>query len=121
MPASHTAPSAGSPARESLQPVTCPRCGEQFPLTEALAEELAGHVLAGKEAALREQIGKDLGARYAQDMQEMQDRVREQDAALRQDSKVINEVPGHRGPAPPATAEAGGRPGRPAGREGADA
>ena len=92
MPASHTAPSAGSLVRESPQLVTCPRCGEQFPLTEALAEELAGHVLAGKEAALREQIGKDLGARYAQDMQEMQDRVREQDAALRQDSEVIKQL-----------------------------
>ena len=92
MSASHTTPPAESPARESLQTVTCPRCGEQFPLTDAIAEELAGHVLAGKETALREQIAKDLGARYALDIEAMQDRLREQETALRQDSEVIKKL-----------------------------
>ena len=35
---------------------------------------------------------RTFGARYAQDMQEMQDRVREQEAALRQDSEVIKKL-----------------------------
>jgi hypothetical protein len=92
MSASHTTPPAGSPARESRQLITCPRCGEQFPLTDALAEELAGHVLAGKETAFREQIAKDLQARYSLDIETMQDRLREQETALRQDSEVIKKL-----------------------------
>lgn len=92
MSASQTTPPAESLARESLQLVTCPRCGEQFPLTDALAEELAGHVLAGKETVLREQIAKDLRARYALDIEAMKDRLREQETALRQDSEVIKKL-----------------------------
>jgi hypothetical protein len=82
-----------SSARESHdQLVTCPRCGQQFPLTDALAEELAGHVLAGKEPALREQIARDVQARYAQDLQEMQGKLHEQEEALQQDSEVIKKL-----------------------------
>jgi hypothetical protein len=92
MSASHTTPPAERPVRESLQMVICPRCGEQFPLTDALAEEVAGHVLAGKETALREQIAKDLGTRYALDIEAMQGRLREQETALRQDSEVIKKL-----------------------------
>jgi hypothetical protein len=93
MSASRTIPLAESPARESHdQLVTCPRCGEQFPLTDALAEEMAGHVLAAKEPALREQIAKDLRARYAHDVEAMQDRLREQETALQQDSEVIKKL-----------------------------
>jgi len=82
-----------SPARESHdQLVTCPRCGQQFPLTDALAEELAGHVLAGKEPALRDQIARDVQAQHAHDLQEMQGRLREQEEALQQDSEVIKKL-----------------------------
>ena len=89
----HTTPPAGSSARRSHdQMVTCPRCGEQFPLTDALAEELAGHVLAGKETALREQITKDLRGRYAHDLQDMRDRLREQEEVRLQDTEVIKKL-----------------------------
>jgi hypothetical protein len=82
-----------SPVRESYdQLVTCPHCGRQFPLTAALAEELAGHVLAGKEPALREQIARDLQAEYAKHVREMQDKLREQERALLQDSQVIRKL-----------------------------
>ena len=97
-----------SPVRESHdQLVTCPHCGRQFPLTDALAEELAGQVLAGKEPALRDEIAKDVRAQYAQDLQEMQARLGEQEETLQQNSEVIKELKtyplltGFRG-APPA-------------------
>jgi hypothetical protein len=67
MSALRTSSPVGSPVRASHdQLVTCPHCGQQFPLTDALAEELAGHVLAGKEPALRDEIAKDVRAQYAQ-------------------------------------------------------
>jgi hypothetical protein len=82
-----------APAGESHdQLVTCPRCGQQFPLTDALAEELAGHVLAGKEPALREEIAKEVRAQYAQDLKEMQGRLREQVEARQQDSEEIKKL-----------------------------
>lgn len=74
------------------QLITCPRCGQQFPLTDALAEELAGDVLAGKESALREQIAKDVRAHYAHDLQEMQNKLRGQEKALQDDSDVIKKL-----------------------------
>jgi hypothetical protein len=80
-------------AKESHnQLITCPRCGQQFPLTDALAEELAGHVLAGKESVLREQIGKDVRAEYAHNLQEMQDKLQDQEKALQHDSGVIKRL-----------------------------
>ena len=93
MSASHTTPLAQRLAGESHdQMVTCPRCGQQFPLTDALAEELAGHVLAGKEPALRTQIAKDLQTQYAHDLKDLQDRLREQEDARQQDSAVIKKL-----------------------------
>jgi hypothetical protein len=51
---SRTAPPVESPVRESHdQLVTCPHCGRQFPLTDALDEELAGQVLAATLSAHR--------------------------------------------------------------------
>ena len=93
MSASYTTPPAQRLAGESHdQLVTCPRCGQQFPLTDALAEELAGHVLAGKEPALRAQIAKDLQTQYAHDLTDLQDRLREQEDARQQDSAVIKKL-----------------------------
>ncbi|HUZ26908.1 MAG TPA: DUF2130 domain-containing protein, partial [Streptosporangiaceae bacterium] len=95
MSAPHPIPPTDSSIRESHdQLVTCPRCGQQFPLTDALAEELAGHVLAGKEPALREQIAKDVQAQHAHDIEELQSRLSEQDMALQQDSEVIKKLRG---------------------------
>lgn len=74
------------------QMVTCPHCGRQFPLSEALAEELARHVLAGKEPALREQIARDVSVRYTSDLQALQDRLREQDDARKHDAEVIKKL-----------------------------
>ena len=89
----HTIPPAGNPAREAHdQLVTCPRCGEQFPLTDALAEELAGDVLAAKEPALREQIARNLRGQYAHDLQDMRDRLREQEEVRQQDTEVIKKL-----------------------------
>jgi hypothetical protein len=87
-----TAPVEGAARETHDQMVTCPRCGQQFPLTDAVAEELAGHVLAGKETALRAQIASDLRARHAHDLEDMQRRLREQDQALQQDSEVIKKL-----------------------------
>lgn len=93
MSAPHTTPPAGSSARGTHdQMVTCPRCGEQFPLSDALAEELAGHVLTEKEPALREQIAKDLRAQYTHDLQDMRDRLREQEEARQHDTQVIRKL-----------------------------
>jgi len=93
MSAPNSTPLPGSAAGESHeQLVTCPSCGQQFPLTAALAEELASHVLAGKEPALREQIARDLHTQYANDIQGMQEKVREQEEALKRDSEKIKEL-----------------------------
>jgi chromosome segregation ATPase len=82
-----------TPDQESReQMVTCPACGRQFPLTDALAEELASHVLAGREPALRDQIIKDVQASYAHDLQDMQQQLRDQEQALKQDSEVIKKL-----------------------------
>jgi hypothetical protein len=91
----YSVPAVESAARESHdQLVACPRCGQQFPLTDALAEELASHVLAGKEPALRERIVKDVQAQYAHDLEEMQARLREQETSLSQDAEVIKKLRG---------------------------
>jgi len=93
MTSPHSARSAVSTDRESRdQMVTCPACGQQFPLTDALAEELAGQVLAGKESALRDQIVKDVQAQHVHDLQDMQQKLREQEQALKQDSEVIKKL-----------------------------
>ena len=49
-------------------------------------------MLAGKEPALREQIARDLRAQYARDLQDMQDRLREQEEVRQQDSEVIKKL-----------------------------
>ena len=70
----------GNAAREVQDRlVTCPHCGQQFPLTAAFAEELASHVLAGKEPALREQIVRDLQTQHAVELQAMQYRRQKQE------------------------------------------
>jgi hypothetical protein len=93
MTSPHSTRSAVSTDRESRdQMVTCPACGQQFPLTDALAEELASHVLAGREPALRDQIVKDVQAQHAHDLQGMQQKIREQEQALKQDSEVIKKL-----------------------------
>jgi hypothetical protein len=93
MSSPHSVRSAVSTDQESRdQMVTCPACGQQFPLTDALAEELASHVLAGKEPALRDQIVRDVQAQYAHDLQDMQQKLREQEQALKQDSEVIKKL-----------------------------
>jgi hypothetical protein len=93
MSSPHSGRLAVSPDRESRsQMITCPACGQHFPLTDALAEELAGHVLAGKEPALRDQIVKDVQAQHAHDLQDMQQKVREQEQALKQGSEVIKKL-----------------------------
>ena len=57
--ASRTTSGVVSPERESHDQLgTWPCRGQQFPLTDALAEELAGHLPAGKKPALREQIAR---------------------------------------------------------------
>src|SRR5689334_20054753 len=91
MSTSHrTSPAATAAAgRSRSQLVTCPSCGQQFPLTDALAEELASHVLAGKEPALREQIAHDLQAMYATDLQELQAKLHEQEQSLKYGSEEI--------------------------------
>jgi hypothetical protein len=95
MSAPHPTPPTGSSIRKSHdQLVACPRCGQQFPLTDALAEELAGHVLAGKEPALREQIAKAVQAQHAHDIEELQSKLSEQDMALQQGSEVIKKLRG---------------------------
>lgn len=96
MSTSHrTAPAAAATASGSRgQLVTCPHCGQQFPLTDALAEELASHVLAGKEPALREQITRDLQAKYATDLQELQAKLHEQEQSLKHGSEEIKKLRG---------------------------
>jgi hypothetical protein len=90
------APNTPDAERAAPQPqaqvITCPHCGQRFPLSEALAEELARHVLAGKEPALRAQIARDMSARYAGDLQALQDRLREQEEARRHDTEVIRKL-----------------------------
>lgn len=72
--------------------ITCPHCGQRFPLTAAFAEELASHVLAGKEPVLREQITRDLQTQHAGELQAMQDRLREQQAIGKRDSEEITKL-----------------------------
>jgi len=86
----HSGRSAVSTDRDQM--VTCPACGQQFPLTDALAEELASRVLARKEPALRGQIVKDVQAQHAHELQDMQQRLREQEHSLKHDSEVIKKL-----------------------------
>jgi hypothetical protein len=78
----------------------CDRSGRGIPaavyrsvtLTEALAEELARHVLTGKEPALREQIARDIQAQHARRIQDLQDKLREQEENSKQDSEKIKQL-----------------------------
>jgi hypothetical protein len=72
--------------------VTCPNCGQRFPLADAVAEQLASHVLAGREPALREQIGQEIRARHERDIQGLRDRLGEQELAMRTDSEEIRKL-----------------------------
>jgi hypothetical protein len=93
MSAPRTTALHGSTAGEAHdRRVSCPYCGQQFPLTAALAEELASHVLAGKEPALREEITRHLQAQYAGELQGMQDRLREQKEIGKRDSEEIKKL-----------------------------
>src|SRR5262249_11886433 len=90
-------PQSNQPAQRSAeeshnQLITCPRCGQQFPLTDALAEELAGHVLAENEPALREQIAKAVQGQDTNHLQDMRNRLGEQESPLQQDSDVIKKL-----------------------------
>jgi hypothetical protein len=91
MPASRSTQSAKD-TESHPHLVTCPHCGRQFALSDALAEELAGHVLAGKETALREQIARDLQAQSARALQDLEEKLREQEESRKQDSQVIKEL-----------------------------
>lgn len=77
------------------QLVTYPHCGQKFPLSDALAEELARHVLAGKGPSLRAQIAKDVSALYGNDLPVLpvlQDRQREQDDTRRHDADIVKKL-----------------------------
>jgi len=91
MPASHGTRQVGN-TEPDAQLVTCPHCGKQIPLTDALAEELARHVLAGKEPALREQIAQDVRAQSARALQDLRDKLREQEEIRKQDSEEIKRL-----------------------------
>jgi hypothetical protein len=74
------------------QLITCPHCGKRFPLTDARAEELAGHLLAGKEASLREQLSKELHAQHAASADLMTAQLREQEERLKRDSEELKKL-----------------------------
>ena len=75
MPAQHCASTRGETAGDAHDRiVSCPRCGEQFPLTDAFAVELASHVLAAKEPALREQLVKELQGRFGSELQQRKEK-----------------------------------------------
>jgi hypothetical protein len=72
--------------------VTCPHCGKRFALSDALTEELARHVLATKETALREQIARDVQAQSARALDDLQEKLRAQDESSKQDAELIKEL-----------------------------
>jgi hypothetical protein len=91
MTSSHSTQQAKD-ADSHIQLVTCPHCGRQFPLTDALAEELARHVLTGKEPALREQVTREVQAQHARSIEDLQDKLREQEENSKQDYEKIKQL-----------------------------
>jgi hypothetical protein len=93
MSAQHSSPRPGDTAEVNPgQLVTCPHCGQQFPLSAVLAEELASHLLARREPALREQVARDMQARYAVERQQLEDTLHEQLEARRRDREQIRQL-----------------------------
>jgi hypothetical protein len=47
-------PGDNNDGEDSRQPITCPSCGRKITVTEALAQQIAGPVLARKTTELRQ-------------------------------------------------------------------
>jgi hypothetical protein len=74
------------------QLITCPRCGQRFPLDAALAEQLAGPLLASKEAELRHQITQEIRSVYVSDLESMHAELAEKDDTLKEQAKAVKKL-----------------------------
>jgi hypothetical protein len=72
--------------------VRCPHCGREVQLDEAIAHQLAAPMRAGWEAEMRQQIGEQVRAAYASDLEAQRTEREELEGRLRQRDSQIKEL-----------------------------
>jgi hypothetical protein len=72
--------------------VRCPHCGRQVQLDQAIAHQLAAPLRAGWEAEMRQQIGEEVRAAYASDLEAQRAEREELEGRLRQRESHIKEL-----------------------------
>jgi hypothetical protein len=72
--------------------VRCPHCGREVQLDEAIAHQLAAPMRAGWEAEMRQQIGEEVRAAYASDLEAQRAEREELEGTLRQRDTQIKEL-----------------------------
>jgi hypothetical protein len=78
---------------ESANPaVRCPHCGREVQLNEAIAHQLAAPLRAGWEAEMRQQIGEEVRAAHASELEAQRAEREELEGALRQRDTQIKEL-----------------------------
>jgi hypothetical protein len=72
--------------------VRCPHCGREVQLDEAIAHQLAAPMRAGWEAEMRQQIGDEVRAAHASDLESQRAEREELEGRLRQRDSQIKEL-----------------------------
>jgi hypothetical protein len=80
----------GMPADSPRPTIRCPHCGQEIQLDEAMAHQLAAPLRARWEEEIRQRVGAEVRAAYAQDLadqakkrSELEDRLKERDSKIR--------------------------------------
>lgn len=79
-------------AEQDARMITCPSCGQRFPLDEALAEELAAPLLASKETELRHQISQEIRSAYISELENMRAQLSDKDETLREQEERVRKL-----------------------------
>ncbi len=78
---------------KALSPsITCPDCGHSITLTEAVAQQIAGPVLARKVSELRREVGEEVRAEHAAVLQDLSAKVAEKDEALKEHETALEKL-----------------------------
>jgi DNA repair exonuclease SbcCD ATPase subunit len=72
--------------------LTCPDCGHTITLTEAIAQQIAGPVLARKAEDLRRQIGEEVSAAHAAALQDLRAALAEKDETLKERDDALEKL-----------------------------
>jgi DNA repair exonuclease SbcCD ATPase subunit len=75
--------------------IRCPHCGREVQLDEAIAHQLAAPMRAGWEAEIRQQIGEEVRAAYASELEVQRAGREELEGRLRERDSQIQELKAH--------------------------